>query len=124
MAAIEHTAKCLTCGRVRRFRSAEAVARALPSGRICRARIRKAAIETALDGFTPAQQAKALELITDGGMVPLKRPGAWKAVGSDGVTVYLVTPKGCNCPQGLLRGRPCYHRASASVLAATSRKAA
>lgn len=119
----QHTAKCLACGRVRHFRSAESAAKAAPNGRVCAAKIRKAAIETALTGFTPAQQAKALELIADGGLVPLKRAGAWKAVGSDGVTFYLVAPQACNCPGGL-HGRTCYHIAAARVLAATAQKAA
>jgi len=61
-----HTAKCLTCGRIRRFRSAEAAAKAAPSGRICRMKLRLAAIAEAVKGFAATQVEKARELIADG----------------------------------------------------------
>jgi len=118
-----HTAKCLTCGRVRRFRSAEAAAKAAPSGRICRAKLRLAALAEAVAGFAAAQVDKARELIADGGIIATNRPGVFRAVSSKGDESYLTHSDVCNCPAGL-RGRQCYHLAAARILTATTRKAA
>ena len=113
----EHTAKCLRCGRVRHFRSAEAAAKAAPNGRICAMRVRLAAIGEAVRGFAQAQVDKARELITDGGLVPTGRPGVFRAVSSNGTDTYLVHSATCNCPAAL-HGRQCYHVAAARILAA------
>jgi hypothetical protein len=119
----EHTAKCLNCGRTRHFRSAAAAAKAAPHGRICAAKIRKAAVDAVFADFTPAQREKAAELIRDGGLVPTSRPGVFRTVGSKGDVTYLTHSAACSCPAGL-HGRLCYHLAAARVLTATSRKAA
>ena len=97
-------------------------------GPTCWAKIRKAATEQALAGFTEDQHAKALELIADGGIVPTSRPGVYAAASSDGSTFYVVNlvGPGCTCAAGL-HGRACYHLAAARILqaaAATTRKAA
>ena len=106
MTTTDHTAKCLRCGRVRRFRTAEAALTASPHGRVCAARIRLAAITEAVRGFAQAQVDKARELIADGGLVPTSRPGVFRAVSSKGDETYLVSAKGlCNCP-GSLRADP------------------
>ena len=121
-----HTAKCLRCGRVRRFRTAEAAATASPHGRICAARIRLAAITEAVRGFAQAQVDKARELIADGGLVPTSRPGVFRAVSSKGDETYLVSAKGlCNCP-GSLRAATafrCYHTLAAKLVMATGKAA-
>lgn len=117
--ATEHTVKCLRCGRT--LRAAASVKAGY--GRGCQARIRKAAIDAAFEGFSDDQRAKAGELIRDGGLVPTSRPGVFRTVGSKGDVTYLTHSAACNCPAGL-RGRPCYHLAAARVLTATSRKAA
>ena len=122
-ATTEPTAKCLRCGRVRHFRSAEAAAKAAPNGRICAMRVRLAAIGEAVRGFAQAQVDKARELIADGGLVPTNRPGVFRAVSSKGDETYLTHSDVCNCPAGL-RARPCYHLAAARILTATTRKAA
>jgi hypothetical protein len=110
-----HTAKCLKCGRTRYFRSAESVRKASPYGRTCRARIRAAAIAEAVRDFALKQIEKARELLADGGLVPM-REGIWQAIGSDGITRYLVARETCNCPAGL-NGRRCYHVAAARMVA-------
>jgi hypothetical protein len=114
-----HTAKCLNCGRVRHFRSAAAAKAANPNGRICRMKIRLAAINEAVRGFAAAQVDKARELIADGGLIPTRRPGIFQAVSSNGTDTYLVSAKGvCNCPAGLRSGKAdrCYHTAAARIL--------
>ena len=114
-----HTAKCLRCGRVRRFRTAEAAAKSAPHGRICAARIRLAAITEAVRGFAQAQVDKARELIADGGLVPTSRPGVFRAVSSKGDGTYLTHPATCSCAAAR-RGRatPCYHSLAAAILVA------
>ena len=119
----DHTAKCLRCGRVRRFRTAEAAAHAAPHGRVCAMRVRLAAMTEAVKGFAATAIEKAQQLIADGGIIATKRAGVFQAVSSSGTDTYLVHSAVCNCPAGL-RGRQCYHLAAARVLTVTSRKAA
>ena len=124
MAAIDQQVKCLRCGRV--LRSPKSIAGKY--GPVCAAKIRKAATEQALTGFTEDQHAKAVELIADGGIVPTSRPGVYAATSSDGSTYYVVNlaDPGCTCAAGQ-HGRACYHLAAARILqaaAAPTRKAA
>jgi hypothetical protein len=119
MDTTSHTAKCLRCGRVRHFRTAEAAAKAAPHGRICAAKVRLAAIAEAVKGFAAAQVDKARELIADGGFVSTSRKGVFQAVSSNGTDRYLTHSAACNCPAGL-RGRQCYHLAAARILTATA----
>ena len=115
-----HTAKCLNCGRVRRFRSAAAAKRAAPSGRICRAKIRLAMFNEAIRGFAQRQVDAARELIEDGGLVPTSRPGVFRAVSSDGERTYLTHSETCNCPSGLRRllACTCKHSLAARIVLA------
>ena len=124
MTTTEHTAKCLRCGRVRHFRSADAAAKAAPHGRICAMRIRLAAINEAVKGFASAQVDKARELISDGGLIPPGRPGVFRAVSSKGDGTYLTHPATCSCPAAK-RGKatPCYHSLGARILVATAKAA-
>ena len=120
-----HTAKCLRCGRVRRFRTAEAAATASPHGRVCAARIRLAAITEAVRGFAQAQVDAAREMIADGCFVPTSRPGVFRVVSSDGERTYLAHPETCNCPSGLRRltACTCKHSLGARILVATAKAA-
>jgi hypothetical protein len=115
----DHTAKCLRCGRVRRFRSAAAAAKAQPVGRICAMRIRAAALAEAVKGFASTQVDKARELISDGGLIPTGRPGVFRAVSSKGDATYLTHPATCSCAAAK-RGRatPCYHSLAAKIVLA------
>lgn len=114
------TARCLRpgCGRV--LRSAKSIA--LGYGPVCAAKIRKAAIAEARKDFTDEQQAKAVELIKDGGIVPTPRTGVFQAVSSKGDETYLVHAAACNCPGGLRAKRPCYHTLAARILGIASRR--
>jgi hypothetical protein len=116
----EHTAKCLRCGRVRRFRTAEAAAHAAPVGRICAARIRLAAMTEAVRGFAQRQIDAARELIEDGGIVPTSRKGVFRAVSSDGERTYLTHRETCTCPSGLRRllACTCKHSLAARIVLA------
>lgn len=96
-----HAARCLRCGRTLRVSTGY--------GPVCRAKIRRAAMETALAEMTPVQAAKAIELIRDGAVVPMRRSGVYQVASSDGSVVYLVHTAGCSCKAGI-HGRLCYHR--------------
>jgi hypothetical protein len=118
MSNSQQPTRCLRCGR--HLRAASSIEAGY--GRTCRAKIRAAAQAAALVDFTPAQVAKAAELIADGGLVPTNRVGVYRSVGSDGVTIYLTHSAGCSCTAGL-RDRLCYHRCAVRMVEAT-RKAA
>ncbi len=109
----EVTSRCLRCGRA--LRSVKSLAASY--GPVCRARIRAAALAAAVADFTAAQVTKARELISDGGLVPTRRPGVFRAVSSDGTASYLTHSAACNCPAGL-RGRSCYHSLSVRIVSA------
>jgi hypothetical protein len=111
----EHTAKCLNCGRTRRFRSAAAAKAAKPTGRVCAARIRLAMFNEAIKGFAAKQVEAARELIADGGLVPTKRHGVFLAVSSDGERTYLTHSETCACPSGLKRITACTCKHSLAV---------
>jgi hypothetical protein len=110
--------RCLRCGR--KLSAAKSVAASYGPG--CAAKIRKAAIAEARAGFTAGQQARADELIRDGGMVPVRmtaRNGMlFRAVSSRGDETYLVTANGCACKSR----RSCYHQLGAKVLTIASRR--
>jgi len=111
---------CQDCGR--RIWAAASVAAKRGSG--CRAKIR-AAIKAS--DVKAEQLAKAAELIDDGGIVPVSRPGVYAASSSDGTTIYVVNlnDQSCTCPAGQ-HGRYCYHLTAAAILniARTSRRRA
>lgn len=83
---------------------------------------RCAAIEAALGDLTADQQAKALELIEDSAILPV-RNGTFEAVSTDGEETYRVHAHtgNCTCPAGLKRtsadAKPCYHAGAARLLA-------
>lgn len=72
-----------------------------------------------LADYTPAQRAKAAELIEDGAIYQL-RPGIYLAVSEDGSQIHRTHTGGqCTCKAGLktlTAGRGCYHVAAARVL--------
>jgi hypothetical protein len=114
-------ARCQSCGRKLTAASSVAAGR----GPVCRGKVRRAAATVELP-VKPEQRAKAIELIEDGGIVPLSRPGVYAAASSDGTTTYVVNvpDQTCTCKAGL-NGRYCYHLAAALILsAATGRRAA
>lgn len=114
----EQGAKCLRCGH--RIWSARSVS--AKYGPVCKAKIRLAAITEAIRGFAQRQVDAAREMIADGGIIPTRRPGVFRAVSSKGDETYLVHSAVCNCPAGL-RSVRCYHRAAAAVLLAAGKVA-
>lgn len=110
--ADEH--RCLRCGRSLRVSQGY--------GPRCAAKIRKAAVDAARAGFTADQQAKADELIRDGGLAPVRmtaRNGMlFRAVSSRGDETYLCCANGCACKSR----RGCYHMLSAKVVGITTRR--
>lgn len=115
-----HEARCLRPGCGRKLTSEVSVR--LGYGPVCMRKIRAAAIAEAKAGFTPDQQAKADELIRDGGLVPTNREGVYRAVSSKGDATYLAHAAACNCPGGLRAKRPCYHSLAARILGIASRR--
>jgi hypothetical protein len=104
---------CGRCGRL--LTAARSIARGY--GPTCHGRV-AAAAQAATAEHKPAQVAKAVELITDLGIVPIRERRVFRVVSSDGTGTYLTAPQACNCAAGL-RGRfTCYHRIAAGILAA------
>lgn len=107
-----------TCRRCRRpLRSA--TSRDLGYGRTCLRKI-KASLAKAAQLDNAGRLSKALDLITDGAIVPMKigtKNTIFRAVSSNGRDRYLVAPNTCNCPAGRA-SRTCYHQVAATILAA------
>lgn len=85
-------------------------------GPVCWARALRRAREEAARDFTPAQIAKALQLLADRGLVLTGRPGVYQAVSGDGERVYQCTGRSCTCEWGSRGGR-CYHQAGVVMIA-------
>jgi Family of unknown function (DUF6011) len=115
--------RCLRPGCGRKLTSARSIAAGY--GPKCAAKIRKAQIDQARDGFTADQQAKADELIRDGGIIPVRETAhngsLYRVVSSKGDETYLATAHGCSCMAGV-RGRRCYHKLAATVLGIASKR--
>lgn len=109
------TSHCLRCGRA--LRSATSVSRGY--GAWCRAKIRAAALTAAVRGFKDAQVEKARELIADGGLVPTKRTGVFRAASSDGERSYLTHSATCACSAGLRGKARCYHSLAVRIVMAS-----
>lgn len=103
--------ECQRCGRI--LRATASIARGY--GRTCARRKRQ---EAAAAGFKPAQVAKAVELIEQGGIVPLRGKRVFQVVASDGTGRYLTARESCTCKAGLKGRHVCYHRIAATMLAA------
>jgi hypothetical protein len=87
----------------------------------CAAKVRAAAIAEVRADFSADQQAKADELIRDGGLVPTNREGVFRSVSSRGDATYLTHAAACSCHAGL-KGRRCYHLLAARILGIASRR--
>ena len=73
--------------------------------------IRRAA---SLGAYTADQLAKAVELIEDKAIHPL-RDRIWLAVSTDGSRVHRCTSSRCSCEAGV-KSRSCYHQLAARAL--------
>lgn len=67
-------------------------------------------------GFTADQIAKAVELIEDGGIAPL-RGRIWLAVSTNGDRIHRCTADACTCEAGV-KNRRCYHNVAVRALEA------
>lgn len=110
--------RCVECKRP--LRSAESVARRY--GRVCGAKIAARAAALKTQGVTAAALDKAVELIADGGVVPVKGRTVFRMVSTDGQKRYLTHQSACTCPAGTKGRHLCYHRVAAMVLSPTPRK--
>lgn len=113
-----HEARCLRPGCGRKLTSEASVKAGY--GPVCLRKIRAAAIAEAKADFTEAQQAKAAELIADGGIVALA-PGLFEVVSSNGTDRYATDGASCSCKAGAKDVR-CYHLLAARVLGIASRR--
>ena len=100
--------RCTKCHRVLRRPSADGY------GPKCRAKVRRAAVDTA--DYKAHQVASARELIEDGAIIPL-RSVVFLVVSTDGTEIHRTAPTGCNCAAGL-KGSRCYHQLAARMLLA------
>jgi hypothetical protein len=112
IATAEQGRRCLRCGRK--------LTASTGYGPKCAAKIRQAAITEAREGFTDAQQAKADELIRDGGIAE-QAPGLFEAISSKGDARYATDGHSCTCAAGA-KDRRCYHLLAARVLSVASRR--
>jgi len=93
----------------------ESLARRVILGRTLRAE--RTVID--LSAFRDAQAArsKAIELISEGALIPGSRPGLWLAASSDGSNTYVVDvwEGSCTCAGCVNTGR-CYHHVAAVLV--------
>lgn len=115
----QREARCLRPGCGRKLTSAKSLAAGY--GPVCLRKIREAALTEARADFSTDQQARADELIRDGGIVPTNREGVFRSVSSKGDEFYLTHSQVCTCKAGL-RGNRCYHLLAARVLSIASRR--
>lgn len=112
--------KCLSCDRT--LASPKSIAR--QRGPLCHSRHTAAAALTSSFKNAEAASAKALQLITDKGIVRTRHLGQYLAVASTGDQNYLVDviEGSCSCQA---RGH-CYHQVAANIceITATRRNAA
>lgn len=109
--------KTATCRRCRAtLTSARSVARRIGNRCLRLERAEATARAKAVAGVKPEMVAKAHELIEDGAIIPLRGHRVFQAVASNGVDLYLVASQACNCQAGL-KGRTCYHKVAARILA-------
>jgi hypothetical protein len=80
----------------------------------CAAHVRQ--IAAVLARISPQQRQQALQLVTDGGIVPGGTPGVWHVVSSDGGVVYPAGATFCGCPARVT----CYHSAAVIITAAAA----
>lgn len=113
----EIATRCTRCGRRLRNASPDGY------GPKCRRRVRKATRSTELDQYKPHLVEKAVELLEQGGLIPLRKSSknvVFLAVSSDGTTAYRTARAACNCPAGLRALHMCKHRIAAHMLALAS----
>ncbi|MDX2813389.1 hypothetical protein PV410_12600 [Streptomyces sp. PA03-5A] len=105
--------RCRRCNRLLRCPSPDGY------GPKCRTRIRKASRSEVVAPYKPHLVAKAVELLEQGGVLPLRAKRVFEVVSADGSKTYRTAATGqCNCPAGL-KTRPyaCYHAIAVRIAA-------
>jgi hypothetical protein len=108
-----HPARCLKCRRILRNPSPDGY------GPKCRAKVRRATKAPELGQYKPYLVEKAIELLEQGAVVPLRRTGknrVFLVVSSDGSSNYRTARAACNCPAGLRAIYMCKHRIAVHAL--------
>lgn len=109
--------RCAKCGRRLRNTSPDGY------GPKCRAKVRKATRAPELGQYKPHLVERAIELIEQGGIVPLRKSSknrVYLAVSSDGSSAYRTARVACTCPAGLKAVHVCKHRIAAHMFDLTS----
>lgn len=109
----QHT-NCLRCGRA--LRSLKSTTSGY--GPTCTRKVRESARAEVIATHKPAQVAKAVELIEQGGIIPLRARRIFTVISSDGTASYKTAPQACTCPAGLKGRFVCYHRIAAQIVTA------
>lgn len=102
---------------------AESLARRITLGRVMRAERTVLDLSAFRDG--QATRNRALELISEGALIPGSRPGLWLAMSSDGTATYPVDTHeaSCLCKGAVNVGR-CYHIVAGLLLDGSAHVAA
>ncbi|MEC3995194.1 hypothetical protein VSR01_17295 [Actinacidiphila sp. DG2A-62] len=111
--ATPHPTRCLKCHRILRCPSPDGY------GPKCRRKIRRATKAPELGQYKPHLVEKAVELLEQGAVVPLRRTGknrVFLVVSSDGGSNYRTARAACNCPAGLKAIYMCKHRIAVHAL--------
>ena len=115
-----HTAKCLKCGRVRRFATAEAAAKAGPTGASARCASASPRSARPSRASPPPRSTRPASSSPTAALIPTSRPGVFRAVSSKGTDTYLTHSAACNCPGGLRSRTGCYHSLAARIIMASA----
>lgn len=102
--------RCVKCHRLLRNPSPDGY------GPKCRSKLRRAARSPELAQYKPHLVERAVELLEQGGLIPLRKSSknrVYLAVSSDGSTAYRTARAACTCPAGLKAVHVCKHRIAA-----------
>ncbi|WP_063752616.1 SWIM zinc finger family protein [Streptomyces sp. NRRL S-350] len=111
--------RCIKCHRILRNASPDGL------GPKCRGRVRKATKAPAMAAFKPALVEKAVEMLEQGAVQPLRKSGkneVFLVVSEDGSQTYRTARAACTCKAGLRGQHMCKHRIA--VIALTVRATA
>jgi uncharacterized Zn finger protein len=104
--------RCLKCRRILRRPSPDGY------GPKCRQKLRRAARSPLVAQYKPHLVEKAVELLEQGGLIPLRKNRVFLAASSDGSGVYRTHRAACTCPAGIKGVHVCKHRIAAHIVSA------
>ncbi|MGA5497750.1 hypothetical protein ACPCSP_25640 [Streptomyces cinereoruber] len=109
----QNQVRCLKCGRTLRSPSPDGY------GPKCRRKVRRATKTAELAQHKPHLVEKAVELLEQGGVIPLRdtrKNQVFLVVSSDGSETYRTARAACTCPAGLRALHMCAHRIAVHAL--------